>query len=221
MKKITKKIKIATEIKVITGLHIGGNSESLEIGGLDNPVIKLEYSREGQPFIPGSSLRGKIRCLLEQTGKSAQIGGDPEINKLFGYSDGGIPSKLIVRDAFLTEESETKMKNCDNLDLPYTEVKFENSIDRVTGKAENPRQTERVPAGAVFHAEFIINVWDDDDETKLLNLLKKGFALLEQDYLGGNGSRGYGQVEFINFTVAEADDSTGWCMQDYKVANIF
>ena len=222
MSKLVKKIRIRADINVLTGLHIGGSSDNVEIGGIDNPVIKLQYNeRNGQPYIPGSSLRGKIRCLLEQANGATKVGDDNTINRLFGFSNKNIASKLIVRDAFLTDESATELKNCDSLDLPYTEVKFENSIDRIKGTADNPRQTERVPAGAIFSAVFIINVWDTENGKELLQILAKGFQLLEQDYLGGSGSRGYGQVQFMNFSIEEADNASGWQMRQYSDENVF
>ncbi len=221
MSKLVKKIRIRADINVLTGLHIGGSSDNVEIGGIDNPVIKLQYNeRNGQPYIPGSSLRGKIRCLLEQANGATKVGDDNTINRLFGFSNKNIASKLIVRDAFLTDESATELKNCDSLDLPYTEVKFENSIDRIKGTADNPRQTERVPAGAIFSAVFIINVWDTDNGKELLQILAKGIQLLEQDYLGGSGSRGYGQVQFMNFSIEEADNASGWQMRQYSDENV-
>jgi CRISPR-associated protein Csm3 len=86
------------------------------------------------------------------------------------------------------------------LDMPFTENKFENTIDRLKGIAGNPRQSERVPAGAEFEAEFIINVWDEEGiEKQFVNTFKEGVALLENDYLGGSGSRGYGQIAFKNW----------------------
>lgn len=222
MSKLVKKIRIRADINVLTGLHIGGSSDNVEIGGIDNPVIKLQYNeRNGQPYIPGSSLRGKIRCLLEQANGATKVGDDNTINRLFGFSNKNIASKLIVRDAFLTDESATELKNCDSLDLPYTEVKFENSIDRIKGTADNPRQTERVPAGAIFSAVFIINVWDTENGKELLQILAKGIQLLEQDYLGGSGSRGYGQVQFMNFSIEEADNASGWQMRQYSDENVF
>ena len=197
MKKLVKKIKINTSITLITGLHIGGNSENVEIGGIDNPVVKLA-SKGDVPYIPGSSLKGKMRCLLEQAAGAPKVGLDKKVNNLFGITESTAnntsnqPSKIIVRDAMLSDDSKKMLLDCDNLDMPYTENKFENVIDRVRGIAQHPRQTERVPAGAVFNAEFIINVWDDDDEQELMALFEKGIRLLENDYLGGNGSRGYG-----------------------------
>lgn len=199
-------------IELLTGLHIGGNSDNVEIGGIDNPVIKIA-TKDNQPYIPGSSLKGKMRCLLEQIAGATEVGNDTTVNKLFGFSQNNQPSKLIVRDAMLTETSINMLENCDNLDMPYTEGKWENVIDRVKGTASNPRQTERIPAGVSFEVEFIINIWDDDDEKEFLELLKKGINALENDYLGGNGSRGYGQIKFDNIEYHEASEETKWKME--------
>jgi len=230
MAQLIKKIKVTTTLELVTGLHIGGSSDSVEIGGIDNPVIKIA-TKDNQPYIPGSSIKGKMRCLLEQIAGTAEVGGGKikikkeekkeweedklkvlkryksksqiEINNLFGYSDDEMPSKIIVRDAYLLKDEEKgkdeaeRLKNCDNLDMPYTEAKWENVIDRVRGTAEHPRQTERIPAGVFFDVEFVINVWDTDGDGKsLIDLLEKGIAALENDYLGGSGSRGYGQIKF-------------------------
>lgn len=214
MKTLVKKIKFTTTIKVVTGLHIGGNSENVEIGGIDKPVIKIA-TRNHEPYIPGSSLKGKIRCLLEQTKGVVTIGQDEEINNLFGFASSKKeektqPSKLIVRDAFLSSRSSMLLRENSNLDMPYSEIKFENTIDRTKGTATNPRQIERVPVGAEFEAEFILNVWDSDKEDQLEDLFRKGIKLLENDYLGGNGSRGYGQIQFGEWNRIELSEETGW-----------
>ena len=215
MEKLIKKVKIQTSITLLTGLHIGGSSENVEIGGIDNPVIKLA-TKNNEPYIPGSSLKGKIRCLLEQVKGADKVGKDAEVNNLFGSTENkelhsqNQPSKLIVRDAMLTDDSRKALLASANLDMPYTESKWENVIDRVKGVAEHPRQTERVPAGAQFNAEFIINVWDDDKEEDLLALFEKGIRLLENDYLGGSGSRGYGQIKFGEFVKTEISDDNNW-----------
>ncbi len=210
MKKLIKKIKINTTIELLTGLHIGGSSDNVEIGGIDNPVIKLA-TKDNQPYIPGSSLKGKMRCLLEQIAGSANVGGNNEINNLFGFSQTNQPSKLIVRDAMLTEVSADALRKCENLDMPYTEGKWENVINRVNGTAEHPRQTERIPAGVSFDVEFVINVWDEDKDGKeLVELLEKGINALENDYLGGSGSRGYGQIKFSKLTQTELSDANNW-----------
>lgn len=195
MSKLVKKIKIQKTIELISGLHIGGSKENVEIGGIDSPVIKIA-TKKNQPYIPGSSLKGKMRCLLEQIDGASKVGESDKINKLFGKM--GDFTRLIVRDAMLTKESEEELFNNDNLDMPYTESKWENSIDRKKGTATSPRQLERVPAGAKFDVEFIINVWDNDNETELIKLLKEGLTVLENDYLGGSGSRGYGQIKIID-----------------------
>lgn len=215
MKQLVKKIRINTSITLITGLHIGGNSENVEIGGIDNPVVKLA-SKDNMPYIPGSSLKGKMRCLLEQAAGAPKVGLDANVNNLFGITESKAnntnnqPSKIIVRDAMLTEDSKKMLLGCDNLDMPYTESKFENVIDRVKGIAEHPRQTERVPAGAEFNAEFILNIWDDDDEQELMSLFEKGIRLLENDYLGGSGSRGYGQIKFGEMKKIELSEENNW-----------
>lgn len=212
--KLVKKIKIETSITLVTGLHIGGNSENVEIGGIDTPVIKLA-SKGNVPYIPGSSLKGKMRCLLEQAAGATKVGLDKEVNNLFGCIEDKAnkikdkPSKIIVRDALMSEESQKELLACEDLDMPYTENKFENTIDRLTAKA-NPRNIERVPAGVKFYAEFVINVWDDDKEEDLKNLFMKGIRLLENDYLGGNGSRGYGQVKFDEIKETVLSESNNW-----------
>lgn len=224
MSQLIKKIKIETTIEAVTGLHVGGNSENVEIGGIDRPVIKLAVI-DNQPYIPGSSIKGKMRCLLEQA-NGVNEPGDFGLNheeglaimNLFGVLENkdkqiiNMPSKLIVRDARMTDESLKLLeKQKDYLDMPYTEGKWENSINRWTGVAKNPRQTERVPAGVKFHAEFVINVWvEDGDGSEMISMLKKAIKMLEADYLGGSGSRGYGQVKFGDFIITELTPANNW-----------
>ncbi len=216
MTQLIKKIKLETTIKLLTGLHIGGSNDNVEIGGIDRPVIKLS-TRGNEPYIPGSSLKGKLRCLLEQTYSISKHGGEGKDNgmvkNLFGYTEGSQnarPSRLIVRDAMLTEQAVEMLRNSENLDMPYTENKFENTIDRIKGTAGNPRQIERVPASAEFCAEFVINVWDEDNEQDLIAIFKKGIRLLENDYLGGSGSRGYGQIKFFDWKKAVLNEENKW-----------
>ena len=207
MSRLVKKIKVITTLELVTGLHIGGSKDNVEIGGIDTPVIKIA-TKNYQPYIPGSSIKGKMRCLLEQIAGTAEVGGgkleegktreekQQKINNLFGYSEDNLPSKIIVRDAYLQKDSVTTLLSCDNLDMPYTEAKMENVINRFKGMAD-PRTIERIPAGVFFDVEFVINVWDTDGDGKsLIALIENGIKALENDYLGGNGSRGYGQIKF-------------------------
>ncbi len=137
--KLKKKLIIKTVMTVETGMHIGGSSDNVEIGGIDNPVIKIG-TQNGKPFVPGSSLKGKIRSLLEQIRGSAKIGGNSEINSLFGFSDENKISKLIVRDSYLTDDSINLLEqSADFLDMPYTENKYETPL---TGLQELPRVVE-------------------------------------------------------------------------------
>ena len=210
MKKLYQKIIITGSLECITGLHIGDNKESTDIGGVDLPVVRRKDN--GQPYIPGSSLKGKMRCLLEQVaGENPDgtcINNGKDICLLFGAVEkkgdeklGSLPSRILVRDSFMEKTSAEFFKDASTTDMPYTEVKFENTINRVTGVAKNPRQQERVPAGAKFIVEFVINIFADDanDALKIqnayLNTLKRGIDLVNDDYLGGSGSRGYGQVK--------------------------
>jgi CRISPR-associated protein Csm3 len=196
MNKLIKKIKINTVLTADTGLRIGASKEGAEIGGIDLPVIRNGWNN--QPYIPGSSLKGKIRSLLEQNEGISQAGADGggPISLAFGsFETGG--SKIIFRDAPLTKEAAEHLSKTSNLDLPFTEIKTENAIDRVTGTSQNGalRTMERVPAGASFDVEIIVNVYSDDPEgSKTLALLRKGVAMLNDDYLGGGGSRGHGKV---------------------------
>lgn len=210
-KPLMGKVFIKGTVLCKTGLHIGAARESLEIGGIDAPVQRDPVSRA--PYIPGSSLKGKLRCLLERKENKEfnRSGGggvwrhectDPKCNvcRLFGATGAGkgenLPSRLAIRDCLLTKESEKVLGKIET-GLQYTELKFENSLDRITA-ASNPRQLERVPAGAEFNFEIIYNVeTSNDGEVKEdLNNLLDTMNLLQDDYLGGHGSRGYGKIEF-------------------------
>ena len=229
--KISKKIFIRGTITALTGLHIGGSSVAMSIGGADKVVVRNPLSNE--PYIPGSSLRGKMRSLLERvrgveqaTGEGgfhveikkgdkgkdelkADAGKNPDtlLGKLFGVSAAEThkePTRLIVRDALLTDTSKTALENAPNTDMPMTEVKTEVNIDRITSAA-NPRNFERVPAGAEFNFQLVLTLLEGDDETKFLNLIREGLELVQDDSLGGHGSRGYGLVQF---TVQETLERT-------------
>jgi len=218
------KLILEGEIHCQTGLHIGAGKGSLEIGGADNPVVKDAF---GIPYIPGSSLRGRLRSLLEQTlglaipselvylskrkGQEVRIHQsdrpDDDICVLFGRNPGRVekvsgeameaplatPARLTVYDSPLLVDSITPQMR-DNLDDELTEVKSENAVDRITSQA-NPRTLERVPAGARFRFRMVLDVLCVEDKP-LLARLAEGLRLLEDDALGGGGSRGSGRVTF-------------------------
>ncbi len=206
--KLVKKIIVKGEIVLKTGLHIGGTNSSLNIGGPDKFVVRNPLNN--QPYIPGSSLKGKMRSLLElMEGTIHNDKGsfgptkDPKdkAGNLFGtVGENQQPSRLIVRDSPLL----SKMEEFKNTDLPYTESKTEVAIDRITAKA-NPRTFERVPAGARFGLEMILNIFDSDDENRLVESVKESLKLVQDDYVGGHGSRGYGQIEIINLEFETRD----------------
>ncbi len=209
MKQINTK-KITGKIVVKTGLHIGAGNDKVEIGGMDNPIIRNPLTRE--PYIPGSSIKGKMRSLMEwKLNKLKNTGGkvcscgnaDCEICRVFGSAntrsegakDRG-PTRLIVRDAVLTKEWQEKFKAGKAL----IEEKSENSLNRITAEA-TPRPIERVVPGVEFDFEISYRVIDTGDEGKkdeeyFKEVVLEGLKLLQNDYLGGGGSRGNGQIEF-------------------------
>jgi CRISPR-associated protein Csm3 len=209
--------KLTGQIELLSGLHIGSGNTEIHIGGTDNPVITNPITQ--QPYIPGSSIKGKIRSLLEwQLGVVGQTEGHPlsfkhlkkldsniqdkakALIKLFGGApDGDVdsallaeigPSRLAFWDCSLDPDWVKKM---DEKNLLLTEVKMENTIDRIKGTAEHPRNTERVPATAKFDFNLTIRVHDHEDLTETILV---GLKLLELTGLGGSGSRGYGKIVF-------------------------
>ena len=205
------KLKISGEIEVVTGMHIGGSSQFSAIGAVDSPVIRDSYT--DKPMIPGSSFKGKMRTLLAKqyfrTAMLQEHNADPEIVlRLFGSSNKNAirPSRLLFSDMFLLNEQELKAVGIDSV----TEVKFENSINRLTAIA-NPRQIERVVRGAKFPLHLIYEVTKEEEIVEDFKILKDGLQLLEYDYLGGNGSRGYGRVKISNIqlevVVGDVDDT--------------
>jgi CRISPR-associated protein Csm3 len=219
MNKLVGKIFIKGKIVTQTGLHIGGSKSSLDIGGIDLNVIKTP---QGTPFIPGSSLKGKLRSMLARLEGSESVNDDTvKIKRLFGDSGDndkrGQATRLLVRDATLdTVKFETVFGAYDLDASDYTESKWENTINRKTGTAEHPRQLERVPSGAEFDFELVYDRFADKatgvetDTANDLTLLRTAMRLLEGDYIGGSGSRGYGKIRFENVTcitseIKEAD----------------
>jgi CRISPR-associated protein Csm3 len=260
-KQLAGKIRIESLLHVKTGLHIGGGGETLDIGGLDKPVIRDPLTQ--QPYLPGSSIKGKLRSILERlhnkpvNRKGSRdtyryesddvVDGYTEISqgqfvafqgantcpvsRVFGSTgvkcwipstdvvsetekvpdvparripEGGIehtkvigrnaPARLIVRDCHLEPESAKELKRVDT-GLYMTEWKFENGIDRITSAA-NPRQIERVPAGSVFKFELVYTIENEAQVVEDLKNLAIAIAILEDDALGGHGSRGYGKIQF-------------------------
>lgn len=206
------KIEISGMMEVMTGLHIGGSSAFSAIGAVDSPVV-LD-SRTNQPMIPGSSLKGKMRALLAKqynesvTAKNATPDDDAQcLTDLFGSAKDKKASRVLFTDMFLSNFDELRHAGL----TTATEVKFENSISRAIARA-NPRQIERVVRGAKFPLQLIYEVTDEVDSEQIVKdvkLLKEGFQLLEYDYLGGSGSRGYGRVHFgeLDVTVVIGDVS--------------
>ncbi|WP_295408547.1 type III-A CRISPR-associated RAMP protein Csm3 [uncultured Thiocystis sp.] len=218
--------KLVGQIELVSGLHIGGGSAEMHIGGTDNPVIKNPVTL--QPYIPGSSLKGKMRSLLEwHAGLVGLTDGSPlgfrdipkltpdqqrtgkTILKLFGGAPEGTPDEALIREIGPTRLAfwdcnldPVWVAEMDDRNLLLTENKTENMIDRIQGVAKHPRNTERVPAGARFAFQLTIKVHDGED---LLDELLTGLKLLELTGLGGSVSRGYGKLRFTGLNLAGED----------------
>ncbi len=211
--KLEKIRQIKGKIEIVTGLHIGASNETIEIGGLDNPIIKDPLPESNAPYIPGSSLKGKMRSLIEiKEGRYVKEGrgkgnpcdcGSPDcpVCPVFGvsaaskHSEDLGPTRVVVRDARLSEEWEERFKNGD---LPM-EIKYENAINRISGQA-NPRPIERVPAGVTFNFNMSFKIFEGDPGD-YFNTVLKAMSMLEMDALGGSGSRGCGQIKFAEVSI--------------------
>jgi CRISPR-associated RAMP protein, csm3 family len=203
------KIQITGKLEVVTGMHIGGGSAFAAIGAVDLSVIKDTQSK--LPMIPGSSLKGKMRTLLAKSYNDGIVEPDndaPEIIRVFGSAKKGQthPSRIIVADMIMSNKDELHNKEINSM----TEVKFENSISRQTAVA-NPRQIERVIRGAKFDLDIIYEVEVVDEVLPDMRLVAEGLKLLQFDYLGGHGSRGYGKVKFndvcADVVIGDVDDN--------------
>lgn len=209
--------KISGKIELLSGLHIGSGNTEIHIGGTDNPVIKNPINQ--QPYIPGSSVKGKMRSLLEwHLGIVGITEGHPisfkhldqlqgktlaqakNLLKLFGGAPDSNNDQALIKEIGPTRLAfwdcaldPTWIEAMDRKNLMLTETKMENMIDRIRGVAEHPRNTERVPATAMFDFNLTIRIHDDED---LLDTLLQGLKLLELTGLGGSGSRGYGKIKF-------------------------
>ena len=194
------KIQITGTIEILTGMHIGGSSAFAAIGAVDAPVIK--DVRSGLPMIPGSSLKGKMRSLLAR--EYDQTVGKPDddderLTRLFGTAKKGKKrSRVLFSDMVLANEDELRKRGLQSM----TEVKFENTINRATAVA-NPRQIERAVRGSVFNLDLIYEVEAEEEILEDMEILGEGMKLLQYDYLGGHGSRGYGKIRFRDIS-AEA-----------------
>ena len=191
------KVMISGTVETVTGLHIGGSGAFSAIGAVDSPVIKDVLS--GCPMIPGSSLKGKMRTLLAKE-YNESVADKPDqdcerIKRVFGSAEKNHikKSRIQISDMILSNADELRNKGLNSL----TEVKFENTINRATAVA-NPRQIERVVRGSEFDLDILYEVDNMDDLYEDIELIAEALKMLQYDYLGGSGSRGYGKVKFTD-----------------------
>ncbi len=210
--KLLKTVKYKGEMELLSGLSIKGSDNDLNIGGADSEVIKNPITK--MPYVPGSSLKGKMRSLLEikhgKTGDDRRTGAgstpckcgrkDCYVCKIFGaHMNPGAesaPTRIIVRDCSLTESSLAMIHGLPLESGDFLEEKSENIINRNNGTAGSPRVMERVPAGMRFNVNIVLQIFEGDDEEEMKSWVNEAISLLEDSYLGGSGSRGYGHVKF-------------------------
>jgi len=209
--KYRKPVVLKYKIKLLTGLHIWGGKGGLKIWWMDNPVIK--HPLTGEPYIPGSSLKGRMRALIEMTrGKYTEKKNkqwkieyhpveDPnnEIAKAFGCAgEEKIASRIIFEDFVLTSDWKKKFEE---LKSDFYEDKAENSVPRFLSWNANPRHLERVPAGVEFEWKIVLTPVEGEkypiSEEELKAILNEGIKLVELFGLGWGVSRWNGRVEFI------------------------
>lgn len=224
------KHKIITgEIECVGGIHIGGSADTMEIGGMDNPIIKDPIT--GFPYIPGSSTKGRGRSLLEW--KHGLIEEDGSHHKYCGNDNcfdcrifGTVadsrskigPGRLIIRDAYPTKESIEILKKLKReKGLPYSEEKYENSINRVNATAV-PRSIERIPAGIKLNLEMVYSIYDTGDGGKVdienIKYIKEFLREIQTTTLGGSGHRGSGKVRFINLKIFDIETKS---IEDFNI----
>lgn len=192
-------------LKVLgSGLRIGGEKGVGAPGETDNPILRHPITQ--MPYVPGSSVKGKIRSLLESrhcpqtqsTGLPCKCG-ECLVCQLFGCGESRnikSPSRLVFRDCQPTESTRSLWEDVG----VSSEIKTEVLIDRNKGLSYGrigPRKTERIPAESDFAFAFSLRHFEGDSLAEYYAMLAEGFDLLERHYLGGSGSRGYGQVAVV------------------------
>lgn len=202
---------ITATVTLTSGARIGGSDDVLQIGGTDLTCIKDPAS--GKPYLPGSSLKGKMRSALEKstgTSEGIQPSKRGPIARVFGphfdsrHQEG--PTRIRVHDAQLIPGSDFTL-----------ELKTESVNNRETGTAMHPRTLERVAPGARFGLRIDFDVYDMDRDFEYVDLAEKkthtgrdailaivndGLDLLCQSGIGSGTSRGYGQIEITDDKLA-------------------
>jgi len=211
--KLLGKIKISAKLRLLTGLHIGASKDLSSIGAVDSVVVRDPLTK--RPVIPGSSVKGKLRHLISRThmeGPFYRVEEEPmDLKRLFGgvLEDGGkrqlVPARLQFADLFISDENADRLEKMDS-DLYLSEIKFENTINRLTGEA-TPRQMERVLAGTEFDFVLIYNAENSEEIIEDFENLATAIKMLHMDYLGGGGTRGNGRVLISDFSVQMLDIS--------------
>lgn len=198
MNKLVKIISKKGTVKVINKVHVG-IGQAFGIGGIDNAIVRNIYT--GDPYIPGSSLKGRMRSGLEVAlGRIDGDGGacacgraDCIVCKLFGTrSNAGKcgPGRLVIYDIELSDEFKKKEEVITTL--------THNSINRTTGRAKDGAfmSFEAIESGTILNYRIDIKVFEGDNEKELCDTVDKCLSYVELSGIGGKVSSGYGKVKF-------------------------
>lgn len=213
-----KQIRFTGKIELLSGMRIGGSETLLEIGGVDPGQTCIKHPTTYKPYIPGSSLKGKMRSEMEKKLGKYKIYKNKEgkliyepcdcaeclICRVFGphavvAHDLG-PTRLLVRDCQVLEKGDF-------------EIKSSTAINRYTNTALGGalRTEERVAAGAIFDLRIDLQIWNVDEveceyqtkkgEAALVEFVKDCLRLVQQTGIGAGTSKGFGLVKFEPFEI--------------------
>lgn len=215
---IQKILRFNGTMTIKSDLHIGAGSDGDKIGGSDNPIIK---KFNGEAFIPGSSLKGAMRCIEEKKAKYRTDDIDPRTRKpldtgipcrcgklncvsctMFGAHMNTAPEcgepRLIIRDLNINEEYKNNLINCGYNIADTVTCRVSTMIDRRTGTASTGtlRNMEVVSVGTKFDVELLLKVTNKDNENSLVNNLKMLIKQVEAIGIGSKVTSGCGEIQF-------------------------
>lgn len=208
-----KVVRLKFGIRLDEGTRIGGSGGGLEIGEMvDANLSAIRNPANNEFYIPGSSLKGKLRSVLEREldktsgdGREPCSCGRPDclVCTVFGAHKNTKPecglTRIVVRDAYMSDDSKKAFAEASAAGKATVEYKTENVINRRSGAAEHPRTGERLLPGTIFNGEILLHVYEKDDPRKLADFVRHGLGVIQDaSSLGAGGSRGSGRVTFLN-----------------------
>lgn len=205
--KLEKRIIISGTLEALTPLHIGSGKPEVEIGGVEMPVLT---DPKDQPYIPGSSLKGRVRAETESIArkKGLEVCKPPQVDNMCGSTKDSIDKLCVCCRIFGTAGRRisfaSKVKFRDAYPLDRVKALLERTgiaIDRETGTVARGAlyNIQAVPAGTKFGLEIVGENLSDDE----LKLLKSALKSVEDSALGGSSTRGFGKIKINIESVKE------------------